>query len=384
MPSLYPNISTLHNAFSAHPLTYPTSHTPTPSQQPSPAPRTLFPAWSAADDVKSKAHQLSVEAQKEIGKASSIAQAKAGKIELYSAKYYAACTLGGLLACGVTHTAVTPLDLVKCRRQVDSKMYKGNFEAWGKIGRAEGFRGVFTGWSPTFFGYSAQGAFKYGGYEFFKKFYSDLAGEELAYKYKTSLYLTASASAEFIADLALCPFEAVKVRMQTTIPPFATGTFNGISTITGKEGWAGLYKGLYPLWGRQIPYTMMKFASFETIVEAIYGYLPGKKSDYGKGAQTTVSFAGGYLAGILCAIVSHPADVMVSKLNANRQPGEAFGAAMGRIYKDIGFRGLWNGLPVRIVMIGTLTGLQWMIYDSFKIFMGLPTTGGAAPPPTSK
>jgi solute carrier family 25 phosphate transporter 3 len=102
----------------------------------------------------------------------------------------------------------------------------------------------------------------------------------------------------------------------------------------------------------------------------IYGYLPGTKADYGKGAQTAVSFTGGYIAGILCAIVSHPADVMVSKLNATRQPGEAFGAATGRIYKDIGFRGLWNGLPVRIVMIGTLTGLQWMIYDYFKIFMG--------------
>ena len=85
----------------------------------------------------------------------------------------------------------------------------------------------------------AQGAFKYGGYEFFKKFYSDLAGEEMAYRYKTSLYLTASASAEFLADIALCPFEAVKVRMQTTIPAFATGTFSGISTITGKEGTAG-------------------------------------------------------------------------------------------------------------------------------------------------
>ena len=92
---------------------------------------------------------------------------------------------------------------------------------------------------------------------------------------------------------------------------------------------------------------MMKFASFETIVEMIYDRMPGKKSDYGKSAQTAVSFAGGYLAGILCAIVSHPADVMVSKLNANRQPGEAFGAATGRIYKDIGFGGLWNGLPVR-------------------------------------
>ena len=117
-----------------------------------------------------------------------------------------------------------------------------------------------------------------------------------------------------------------------------------------------LYKGLYPLWGRQIPYTMMKFASFENIVAAIYNYLPGQKSDYGSGAQTAVAFAGGYMAGILCAIVSHPADVMVSKLNADRAPGEGFGAAIGRIYGKIGFAGLWNGLPVRIVMIGTLTG----------------------------
>jgi len=390
MPLLFPTQGTLHDVF--HPA-IPFGRRPDTPAEPTAAPskRTplqarseLYNAWSVVDDAKNKANKLSAEATKEFEKASAKAQAKAGKIELYSAKYYAACTFGGLLACGLTHTAVTPLDLVKCRRQVDSKMYTSNFQAWGKIGRAEGFRGIYTGWGPTFFGYSAQGAFKYGGYEFFKKYYSDLVGAENAYKYKTSLYLTASASAEFIADVALCPFEAVKVRMQTTIPPFAKGTFDGISTIVAKEGTAGLYKGLYPLWGRQIPYTMMKFASFETIVAMIYERLPGQKSDYGKGAQTAVSFTGGYLAGILCAIVSHPADVMVSKLNANRQPGEAFGAAMGRIYKDIGFMGLWNGLPVRIVMIGTLTGLQWMIYDYFKIFMGLPTTGGAAPPQKEK
>ncbi|PNS20173.1 hypothetical protein CAC42_5623 [Sphaceloma murrayae] len=346
--------------------------------------RDIFQTWSVADDAKQTAKHLGDVAAKDFEKASATAQAKAGPIPLYSGKYFAACTFGGLLACGVTHWAVTPLDLVKCRRQVDPKMYKGNFEAWGKIRAAEGVRGIYTGGSPTFFGYSAQGAFKYGFYEFFKKKYADLAGEQAAHQYKTGLYLAASASAEFIADIALCPLEAVKVRMQTTIPPFATGTLNGISKITATEGFGGLYKGLYPLWGRQIPYTMMKFASFETIVEMIYHRLPGQKSDYGKGAQTAVSFSGGYLAGILCAIVSHPADVMVSKLNATRKPGEAFGAAMGRIYKDIGFGGLWNGLPVRIVMIGTLTGLQWMIYDYFKIFMGLPTTGGAASPAEQK
>ena len=262
----------------------------------------------------------------------------------------------------MTHTAVTPLDLVKCRRQVDTKLYKGNFDGWNKIARAEGFRGIFTGWAPTFWGYSIQGSIKYGGYEFFKKWYSDLVGTENAHKYKTWIYLAGSASAEFFADIGLCPLEAVKVRIQTTIPPFAKGTVDGINKIVSTEGVGGLYKGLYPLWGRQIPYTMMKFASFETAVEMIYKQLPGKKSDYGKAAQTAVSFAGGYIAGVLCAIVSHPADVMVSKLNADRRPGESFGTATSRIYRDIGFIGLWNGLPVRIVMIGTLTGLQWMIY----------------------
>ncbi|KAI9760073.1 MAG: DNA-directed RNA polymerases I and III subunit RPAC1 [Chaenotheca gracillima] len=377
MPFTLPSAAALQSAFAS------SSPIAQPPRSKYEARSELYSAWNAVDDAKSKAGSLSEAAKNEIEKASAKTQQQVGKIELYSAKYYATCTFGGLVACGATHTMVTPLDLVKCRRQVDSKLYKGNFEAWGKIGRAEGIRGIFTGWGPTLFGYSAQGAFKYGGYEYFKKFYSDLAGAENAYRYKTALYLTASASAEFIADIALCPFEAVKVRMQTTMPPatFATGTFSGISAITSAEGTAGLFKGLYPLWGRQIPYTMMKFASFETIVDMIYARMDKPKSAYGKGVQTGVSCTAGYLAGILCAIVSHPADVMVSKLNANRKPGEAFGGAVGRIYKEIGFMGLWNGLPVRIIMIGTLTSAQWTIYDSFKVYMGLPTTGGAAPPP---
>jgi solute carrier family 25 phosphate transporter 3 len=39
-------------------------------------------------------------------------------IEMYSPAFYAACTAGGILACGPTHTLVTPLDVVKCNMQV--------------------------------------------------------------------------------------------------------------------------------------------------------------------------------------------------------------------------------------------------------------------------
>ena len=44
--------------------------------------------------------------------------------EFGSAKYYALCGFGGILSCGITHTAVVPLDLVKCRIQVNIFMMK--------------------------------------------------------------------------------------------------------------------------------------------------------------------------------------------------------------------------------------------------------------------
>jgi solute carrier family 25 (mitochondrial phosphate transporter), member 3 len=116
---------------------------------------------------------------------------------------------------------------------------------------------------------------------------------------------------------------------------------------------------------------MVKFASFEKAVEAIYKSLDRPKESFNTLQQTGVSFLGGYIAGIGCAVVSHPADVLVSKLNSDRKAGESAMAATSRIYGKIGFSGLWNGLPVRIAMIGTLTAFQWLIYDSFKVYLGV-------------
>uniref|UniRef100_A0A060T319 ARAD1C33572p n=1 Tax=Blastobotrys adeninivorans TaxID=409370 RepID=A0A060T319_BLAAD len=351
-------------------MLFPSAATLKASFDPNGARRTTDSYFIRSSDGKS----LTQAAEKELAKGVEAVKPKK-TIELYSPEFYAACTIGGIAACGPTHAAVTPLDLVKCRRQVNANLYKGNFQAWKTIISQEGFGAIFTGFGATLVGYSFQGAGKYGLYELFKKKYADIAGEEIATKYKTGLFLVASASAEFFADILLCPWEAVKVKTQTTMPPYASGVLDGVKKSLSAEGISGLYKGLTPLWARQIPYTMVKFATFENTVLAIYAQLPKKKEEYSLLAQTGVSFLGGYIAGVFCAVVSHPADVMVSKINAERQPGEGMGAAIGRIYSKIGFGGLWNGLPVRIVMVGTLTGMQWLLYDSFKAFVGLPTTG---------
>lgn len=182
-----------------------------------------------------------------------------------------------------THLAMTPLDLVKCRLQVKPDLYKGVIDGWRTISKAEGASGVFTGFGATFIGYSFQGAGKYGLYEYFKYKYAQIVGEENAHKYRGFLYLGASASAEFFADIFLCPWEAIKVRQQTSYPPFARSVLEGFNKMSTNEGLSGFYKGIVPLWGRQIPYTMMKFASFETTVEIIYKtFLSKPKQEYNK------------------------------------------------------------------------------------------------------
>ena len=45
---------------------------------------------------------------------------------------------------------------------------------------------------------------------------------------------------------------------------------------------------------------------------------------------------------------------------------------MGSAAKDLGMAGLWGGLGPRIIMIGTLTALQWFIYDDVKVQLRLP------------
>ncbi|SPP72930.1 phosphate carrier protein, mitochondrial [Drosophila guanche] len=322
------------------------------------------PAVSSLDDVSPRKHSPNHNF------AAAAAAPLGDSCEFGSNKYFLLCGLGGIISCGSTHTMVVPLDLVKCRLQVDPAKYKSVFNGFRVSLAEEGVRGLGKGWAPTFIGYSMQGLCKFGLYEVFKVIYGDAIGEENAFLYRTGLYLASSASAEFFADIALAPMEAAKVKIQTT-PGFAKTLREALPKMTAQEGIGAFYKGLVPLWMRQIPYTMMKFACFERTLELLYKYVvPKPRADCTKGEQLIVTFAAGYIAGVFCAIVSHPADTVVSKLN------QAKGASALDVAKQLGWAGLWGGLVPRIVMIGTLTAAQWFIYDAVKVTLRMPR-----PPP---
>ncbi|KAJ7504534.1 mitochondrial carrier domain-containing protein [Mycena galericulata] len=293
----------------------------------------------------------------------------------HDSNYYAKCMLGGALACGVTHAGITPLDVAKCNMQVNPLKYKGLFPSISLLLKEEGQTGIWKGFGPTFVGYSLQGMFKYGLYEIFKDAYMNLAGEELTEKYKPLIWVAGSASAEVFADVALCPLEMTKVKIQTSATgTFPTGFGAALTQMRASPETRFPFGSLVPLWSRQIPYTMAKFFFFEKIVQLFYtNVFTEPKESYSKTTQLGVTFASGYLAGVVCAIVSHPADSLVSLLGKAENKGKS----AGTIASEVGIATLaTKGLGTRVVMIGTLTGFQWWIYDSFKSAMGMGTTGG--------
>jgi solute carrier family 25 (mitochondrial phosphate transporter), member 3 len=86
--------------------------------------------------------------EKQLVKSRTIAAAAANPgdaCEFGSLHYFALCGVGGILSCGSTHTFVVPLDLVKCRLQVDQAKYKNLFHGFKVTVAEEGARGLAKG-----------------------------------------------------------------------------------------------------------------------------------------------------------------------------------------------------------------------------------------------
>jgi len=308
-----------------------------------------------------------------------------GVIKPNTTEYFAVCGLAGILSCGLTHTAITPLDMIKCNKQNNPAVFhKGMFGNMGILSSIKGPRGLIRGWAPTFVGYSFQGLGKFGLNDVFKYKYEQLLGSDFRRDNPRIFYAMASGSAEFFADILLCPWEVVKLKVQTVqigdwldgkSKGYGNGLMDGTARLLSEEGVAGCFSIIKPLWARQIPYTIVKFVAFEDFIRRIYGFTEAQwgmtKSDFGKTSQLACTFAAGYGAGVFCGAVSHPADTMASLVSKNP------GTALGELYSSNGgFAGLWKGFGVRVFMIGTLTGLQWFIYDSTKVAFGLSSGGG--------
>jgi len=291
--------------------------------------------------------------------------AQPGKV--YDLGYYVKAALAGGICCSITHGAVCPVDVVKTKMQLDPIRYnRGFLGTFSQVISEEGVVGLSTGLGPTVVGYFVQGWFKFGGVEFFKIQFSQALGEEASWKNRNNIYLASSAFAEFIADIFLCPLEATRIRLVSN-PSFATGLISGASRLAKEEGiLKGFYSGFGPILLKQVPYTMAKFAVQGAAAEGIADKVIHKPLSELKGSvKLGVALSSGVIAGVAAAIISHPADTLLSKVNKAGAGGEGpILTRLGRIAAEIGpYKLMTSGLGARCIMVGTLTAGQFLLFD---------------------
>ncbi|KAI8059328.1 mitochondrial carrier domain-containing protein [Gongronella butleri] len=288
------------------------------------------------------------------------------------AALYARFALAGALCCSITHGAMTPVDVVKTRIQLSPEIYnKGMIAGFRQVASAEGAGALLTGFGPTAAGYFLQGAFKFGGYEFWKKTFIDAIGIEKASENRTAIYLGSSAIAEFFADVALCPLEATRIRLVSQ-PDFAGGLLSGFTRILKEEGAIkGFYSGFGPILFKQVPYTMAKFVVYELAAEKIINAIGKPKDELAPATITQVNLGAGIIAGTAAAIISQPADTLLSKINKSKgAEGQSVTSRLVQMAGQLGAKGLFLGLGPRIVMVATLTAGQFAIYGDIKRVLG--------------
>jgi hypothetical protein len=104
-----------------------------------------------------------------------------------------------LLVLGPSYCS-TAIDVVKTRIQVDPMLKSHSLISGTRhIIAAEGSRTLLTGFGPTAVGYFAQGGAKFAGYEFWKRQFALMAGDqETLVKHRTAIYLGAASVAEYV------------------------------------------------------------------------------------------------------------------------------------------------------------------------------------------
>uniref|UniRef100_A0A7S4FVH4 ADP,ATP carrier protein n=1 Tax=Eutreptiella gymnastica TaxID=73025 RepID=A0A7S4FVH4_9EUGL len=272
--------------------------------------------------------------------------------------------LCGCLACLVTHVVVQPLDMIKTRQQTVSRG-----EPFLKVATdmvtSDQFGSVLLAAASEAVGYACYGLVIYPSFELGKLWLAGQIGPVAADEYRVFLVLLASTFASSLGCVVTTPWEACKIRI--TANPYYADSLPGIlQRIVTEEGPSGLWAGYFPLLSRNFLFTTSKFFVFDYFTDMVINMMPDMPPTVAFAlTSTTLSLLKGALAGCFAAVVSQPADSILTRINeSDEQIGPI--SAIQAILKEQGPSGLYNGVFLRALWASAVISGQFVVYDSIK------------------
>ena len=115
-------------------------------------------------------------------------------------------------------------------------------------------------------------------------------------------------------------------------------------------------------------YASAKFLVFDLSTERLLEAFPAANEDLK--LSLLVTLVGGILGGTAAAIVSNPADTVISEMKKDKAkitPQEAFAKLIDRS----GVNALFTGLQLRIIFYSLIASLQFVVFDGVRFALGI-------------
>jgi len=184
-------------------------------------------------------------------------------------------------------------------------------------------------------------------------------------------------TARSIAATVMIPITVIKTR-------FESGKFNytrmssALMDIYKHEGIRGLTCGLLPTIVRDAPYSglyLMFYTQLKQNVVPNCRNVLGLSHDFENGkksvTQAVTHFSCGMMAGFLASLVTHPADVVKTRMQIQPEVYRSIVHASRKILADAGPRGFLIGFAPRMLRRALMSAFAWTIYEEIMRKMGL-------------
>lgn len=269
---------------------------------------------------------------------------------------------------------LTPLDVVKTRLQLNHQIGRSTnpqtmFATGRQLVHAEGFRGIYKGFTP----WTTHVVLKNGSRFYFNAVFRRMLAEKDGTVTGTREFLAGAAAGATEAVLIVTPFEVVKTRLQgqdiqTGVVPRYTGPVQTTRVIVQTEGLVALWKGVAPTILRQGLNQACSFWTNTALKTYVWELEAGDTLPAWKSVVT------GMVGAIPGPCLNCPMDVVKTRLMAQNHARHQVPKyhstwhALVTIAREEGIRSLYRGLIPRLTRLCPSYGIQWLVMDQASAY----------------
>nr|CAD2175888.1 unnamed protein product [Meloidogyne enterolobii] len=270
-----------------------------------------------------------------------------------------------------------PLDLVKTRLQIGGGHYKGLLDCFGQIIRKEGPLGFYKGILPPILAETPKRAIKFATFDQYKSLLEPLQEFQVPLYARLSLAGLMSGITE---AFVICPFEAVKVRLQSEMNVSLTQQKSAVTMAkeiikTNGLGTNGLYLGLGATLWRHGVWNLFYFGLYHNLKTLIISSPTQQSSSQTNSSGSVLLKLGlGFISGSIASIANIPFDVAKSRIQGPQPKGKSrtyitTWQTISLIKREEGIAALYRGLLPKVMRLGPGGGIMLVVYETVYEFL---------------